>query len=111
MRGYPKYNFPLFDKISEIVRSHGAEAVNPADIDREHEGTKDEDLPENGAECTGTGDQREIAKRDLNAVLDCDGIVMLPSWENSIGAKAELAAAEWAGLKIFHTDGEKIYEI
>jgi nucleoside 2-deoxyribosyltransferase len=113
MRGYPKYNFPLFDKVAKICKKQGFDPVSPADLDRQA-GTKDEDLPENGADCdnivASAGTQLEIIKRDLEALLDCDAICLLPNWDRSTGAIAELSVAEWAGLTIYFYDetNEKI---
>ena len=38
--------------------------------------------------------------RDIEAVRWCDAIYMLPGWENSKGARAELAIANWIGKQI-----------
>jgi hypothetical protein len=109
MRGCAKLNFPLFDRVAALVETLGFEAVNPADIDREY-GITDDNLPESAEESHAFADSidtKEVAKRDLLAVLECDGIVLLPDWENSNGAKAEKALADWLGLEIFYFDEEK----
>jgi len=107
MRGYPKYNYPLFDKVFKICEFQGFSPVSPAIIDREF-GVKDEDLPENGADCNGivngAGNQLSIIKRDLSALLKCGAICLLPGWDRSTGAIAELAVAEWAGLTVYFYD-------
>jgi hypothetical protein len=36
--------------------------------------------------------------RDVAALSLCDAIALLPGWEESIGARAEKACAEWMGL-------------
>jgi hypothetical protein len=38
---------------------------------------------------------KDAVKRDLEAVMACDGIALLPEWEKSKGARAELAVAQW----------------
>lgn len=38
---------------------------------------------------------------DLQLLAHCDGIVMLPGWESSKGATAELAFARDHGLKVY----------
>lgn len=40
-------------------------------------------------------------KQDMEWLRLCDGIVLLPGWERSKGAKMELAEAEQLGLTVF----------
>lgn len=103
MRGYPKLNFPLFDEARDAAIKMGFEVISPADIDREFDLT-DDMLPATEEEAKTwihTVDQREIAKRDLLAVLECGGIVLLPYWHNSKGAVTEAALADWLNLQTF----------
>lgn len=44
---------------------------------------------------------RHAAERDLAAILTCDSIHLLPGWQESKGARAERAVAEWIGLGVF----------
>jgi hypothetical protein len=46
-------------------------------------------------------------KRDLDAIQSCDALVLLPEWENSKGARAERAVAEWAGLRVGYLWSER----
>jgi hypothetical protein len=41
-----------------------------------------------------------IVERDIKALLTCDAIAMLPGWQHSVGAKAELAVARFKQLKV-----------
>jgi len=41
---------------------------------------------------------------DLEMLRRCDVIVMIPGWENSTGAKAELAEAERLGLEVIYAE-------
>jgi len=100
MRGIEHYNFPAFDKAAELARSLGFDPVSPADLDRDNgfDGmsiTQDNwyDLPE-------SFDLRKTVQRDLAAMLTCDAIAMLPGFERSTGAGAELAVAQWMGLEV-----------
>jgi hypothetical protein len=44
--------------------------------------------------------------RDLTALSNLDAICMLPDWESSPGAKAELAFAQAIGLKVLKITNE-----
>lgn len=92
MRGFHKFNFPAFDAAAEEIRKLGWEVISPADIDREN-GFDPEDDEE--------PDLLPIIKRDVKAILECDAIIMLPGWENSTGANAEIGLAYWAGMKCY----------
>jgi hypothetical protein len=114
MRGYYKFNFPRFDEARDVLKSLGYTVISPADLDREF--VFDPTSPYFTPPYVMDGDDgldpksakfqsiyiREIATRDLNALIYCDGIVLLPGWENSIGAQAELAVAKWIGLEIYY---------
>lgn len=39
-------------------------------------------------------------KKDIPAMLECDGVAVLPGWENSTGAKLELHIAQNVCLPI-----------
>jgi hypothetical protein len=102
MRGYANFNFPAFDFAAGILRMEGHEVFSPAERDRSIHGTTLED--------NATGDEKEaIAKTGfslreaLAADTDyiakhADGIALLPGWEKSSGAQAELALAKALGL-------------
>lgn len=101
MRGIVNYNFDTFDEVANALRAEGHTVFNPADIDREngfdpHQLPRSHDwskLPE-GMEI------RDIVRRDLKALLECDAIWLLPGWSFSRGAQAEFAVASWLGLEI-----------
>lgn len=95
MQGKPLYNFPLFDEVSASLKRDGYEPVNPAELDRQAGFD-----PANGDVVTPEF-LEQARKRDLEALLTCDGILLLPGWEGSKGARAEHAVALWAGLDAF----------
>jgi hypothetical protein len=105
MSGIQFFNFPAFDALrDELNVGQSWEVVSPADIDREYgfDATK---MPEDSDWYSippSAGTREEIMRRDINALLTCRAIYMLPGWENSAGAKAELHLARWAGLEILH---------
>jgi hypothetical protein len=101
MRGHRFYNFPLFDSAAKWLAVAGYEPVNPAEIDRlngfdptalpaDHDwSTLPEGLPIS-----------DLVRRDVDAILTCEAIYMLPGWESSVGAVAEYNIAKWLGLEI-----------
>lgn len=106
MRSVKFYNFPAFDAAAERLRAEGHTVFNPTDIDREA-GFDPTTLPEDHdwdkmPECLNL---REVIKRDIDAILECDTIMLLPGWYRSVGATAELNVAMWAGLQVLVDEG------
>ena len=103
MRGYPLFNYPAFDEAAAYVRSLGMQAVSPAEKDRKW--GVDEARPETAVNI----DMAKVMRWDLRQVLSCDGIVLLPGWHNSQGARLERIVAESTGRKIFlYTEGKLV---
>lgn len=105
MRGLPEFNFPTFFKAAKHLRSLGWEVINPA----EH----DVDMGFDPAGKAGTTAELEYAEFDLKGaalwdlnriINDADGIVLLPGWKRSGGAKAEYAVAKWMKLPVYEYD-------
>lgn len=108
MRHRPFFNFPAFDSAAEDLRSRGFHVISPADLDRAA-GFDPKRLPANwdwGTLPDGF-ELRHAAKRDLEALLSCEAIHLLPGWEGSKGANAELAVAHWVGLKVFDYEDQQ----
>jgi hypothetical protein len=106
MRGIAWFNYPMFDRIAKQLRDQGLCVINPADEDRKHDGfdpfeNPSHAVPEN---CTfpRTMDFNKTVRRCLEAVLRCDEIVLLPGWERSSGAVAELTLAMWLNKRVRH---------
>ena len=96
MRGYAAYNFPAFDRAERILRNRDYHPVSPAAMDRLFEGWGA--APPEGIEFTQEDFKRFIL-RDIVALMDCDAICRLPGWQDSKGAKLEIALAEFLGLE------------
>jgi len=94
MRNFPNLNHPAFFEAEETLKKHGCNVINPARMDQElgldpHKSQMDVEFIV------------QAARRDIDAVFECDGIALLPEWENSKGAKAELAVAQWLGKPVY----------
>lgn len=112
MRGIPNFNFPAFDYAAGKLREAGFEVFSPAERDRDIHGTKLED--------NASGDEKEAAAKvgfSLREALgadtawisaQADGIALLPGWEKSSGANAELALARALGLTVIHLGKEYV---
>lgn len=103
MRGRPQFNFPAFFAGEHALYATGWDAVyNPARMDVEADGEATMTLTD---EYVGRPvNTRRYAKRDCAILIDVlraedgDAIVVLPGWEQSRGASAEVAVARWVGL-------------
>jgi Domain of unknown function (DUF4406) len=96
MSGYPQQNFPLFDRVANLLRDQGYEIVSPAELDS----------PEERA--IALADQRsqqswgDFLSRDVKIVADdVQGIIFLPGWEKSRDARLEATVGLLMG-KDFH---------
>lgn len=93
MTGYPAWNFPAFHESAKVLRAAGYDVVNPAELDEEINAKSSTLTPEEW-----TRDLHIAAiRRDVLAVLDVDGVAVLPGWEASKGARAEVAVAAAVG--------------
>jgi nucleoside 2-deoxyribosyltransferase len=99
MTGHENYNFDAFDKVRDYLKAAGHHPISPADIDRLYEGWKV--YPPAGFVPTDD-DRARFMRRDLNAIEGADAIYMMEGWENSKGARVELAYAEFLGKKIMY---------
>lgn len=94
MRGYPNYNFDMFAQARDWLRQGGLNAVCPAELDLCEGFNPSTTMP--------SVDIASAFSRDIYELMDkCDSILMLPGWEKSVGANAELAVAEMLGLQVY----------
>lgn len=103
MRGIKHYNFDAFFNAERYMERMGAACVvNPAreDLDSGSIGfdPRDVDVADWNLFPGSDGDFIEVALRDIEILSRCETICMLEGYENSAGAKAELAFAKWIGL-------------
>ena len=111
MRGIPYFNFPAFFAAEAKLKKKGHKVFNPARRDVQKYGKE-------VAAASGTVKEaasqvgfslREALAMDTSWIcLNADAIALLPGWETSKGAKAELALAKALGLKVIKlTKGTK----
>lgn len=73
----PDHNFEALDAAAAYLRSLGAEVVNPADLDRN-------ERREGWENCL---------RRDIQYLVGCDAVAVLPEYETSRGARLETHVA------------------
>jgi hypothetical protein len=104
MRGIPLYNFPAFDQAAWELKDLGYCPISPTDIDRQY-GFDPRDLPQPWDWTTFPKKSmklQDVIMRDVVAILQCDGVLMLPGHLDSAGAIAEKRLALWAGIPVFY---------
>lgn len=103
MTGYDKWNFPAFDEYAARLRATGKYVISPAELDRDAGfDENDERLPDNF--------MFDAMRRDIEALLQVDAVVLMPGWEKSKGVAIELAVAKALGLRIYeYPEGSDSY--
>lgn len=110
MSGRPAFNIPAFDAAANDLRALGHEVVSPAEVDGPV--TREVLLQsESGSHADFPADESWsfYLARDFRILADSgiEAIVCLPGWEESKGARAEVAVG--AVLGIPHVDFETFY--
>ena len=100
----PAFNFPLFFEATKVLREQfGYTVLSPAEKDLEtipewlFLNNEKGDLAQLVEESAANGTpftMRNAMEWDLPAILKSDGIVLLPEWESSTGARYERVVAE-----------------
>ena len=93
MRGLPDFNYPKFNQYAQAHRMAGWFVVNPVEIGADY-GTPDQINADPALLAA-------VMAAELHALETCDAIYLLDGWQNSEGARKELAAAIAYGLKIY----------
>jgi hypothetical protein len=100
MSNIEHHNFPAFDAACETLRRRGLSILSPHEVAHDHENGVVGSLPWN-----------TYLHRDLLEMLQtkCTGIILLPGWSKSNGAKLELQLALGLGYDVyFYRYGELI---
>ena len=105
MSGQPRWGFDAFEKAGADLRAVGYDVFSPAEADLAAGFN-----PESPAGYFTPERYRDTLVADLHIVAyECDGVAVLPGWEDSPGARAEVALAnalrhpvdevsDWLGL-------------
>lgn len=102
MTGIPQFNFPMFDRYARVLREAGHSIVSPAELDHEKERALAMSSPDGSAANHHGSTWIECLRRDLDIVLadDCLGVLAMPGWTDSAGARWETDCAQRAGKKV-----------
>jgi hypothetical protein len=93
----PQFNFPLFDWVTAVLREQGHTVISPAELDsaevRGHAMASLDGAP--GAyEAANDKTWGDFLSRDVKIIADeITGVVLLPEWFSSRGAKLEAFVA------------------
>jgi hypothetical protein len=109
MSGIPQFNFPAFFDAAAKLRERGYVIVSPAEIDNEENkgaALRSPDgkthVNEDGTVGRAQKSWGDFLSRDVKLIADqVDGIIFLPNWEKSRGAKLEAFTALLSGGKRF----------
>ena len=111
MRGYPALNHAAFHSYEEWLTSFGFTVISPAAHDHEVDiHPEEEDFDANG-DVFGAETISTLMEWCLTKVLrEATMVALLPGWEQSKGALAEIAAAKAVGIPVFEIDrpGERL---
>lgn len=104
MSGVPQFNFPAFDAAAADLRSRGYDIVSPAELDDEEvraEALASPDGKPKGREHAAGQTWGDFLARDVKLIADdgIKGIIFLPNWWKSRGARLEAFVGLLCGLK------------
>jgi hypothetical protein len=100
MTGIKDFNYHAFREAASKLEDAGHTVFNPADNDVAN-GFDPRGMSGDAAEAKAAGfDLREALKQDLSWICDhAEGIALLPGWEESKGARAEVGLAHALGIE------------
>lgn len=108
MRGHEDYNRPLFEKARECLKRNFVETYLPSEVIIPHDLDGDDVKDKTQEEVYD--DVQLMAKflaRNIETIAQCSYVCLLPSWENSGGARCEREAALRLEVSLIFYDEEK----
>jgi hypothetical protein len=100
MRGRKDFNFPAFNQAARQLRALGHEVFNPAERDVEALGRVPRSKHGDESRIRGFSLREALAADTQWIALHADGIAVLPGWDESKGAQAEVALAHALRLEV-----------
>ena len=103
MTGYPQFNIPAFDSAAEDLRRLGHDVVSPAELDDPEDRAAALASPDGGTiHYTKGKTWGDFLARDVKLIADggIEGIIVLPGWSMSKGARLETFVGHLKGLPI-----------
>ncbi len=94
MRGYPRFNFDRFEAAMLDLQELGYEVISPHRMDLDLGFDPDRSLEDN------VFDVEDAVRRDVEAIIRADAIVLLEGSDKSTGATAERWIAKWLGRPV-----------
>jgi hypothetical protein len=92
MTGIKDYNYPAFYEAEERLTALGHRCMNPARL---------------SAPLGMDAKWEEYMRNSLKHLMDCEGIALLPNWEDSRGARLEHTIAVALGMAVLYLSTEK----
>jgi len=116
MSGLPQFNFPAFFAAADQLRAAGFEVVSPAEIDNEEDKGAALRSPDGQLVKHTDGVAKtwgDFLARDVKLLADTgiQGIVFLPNWQNSKGAKLEAFVGLLQGFKFWEYEEGFAYRV
>jgi hypothetical protein len=97
------FNFPYFDIVAKALRAKGYEVVSPAELDDAEYRAKVLSEGLTGYETHLLGAWGDCLARDVKLISDggIEGIILLPDWQKSRGARLEAFVGVLCDLKFW----------
>lgn len=116
MTGLPQFNIPAFDLMAGTLRSEDFEVVSPVELDGEAYRQWAIQSPD-GASMDGNPNGwtwGHVLARDVELIADdgIEGIVALPGWERSRGARLETFVADaMCNIPVYTWKYDRLHEV
>lgn len=96
MKDVPGLNFRAFEETAKHLRSLGFDVVSPVEVGKWHFGDDT------------TRPSQDYLRKDIEVLLTCNSICLLPGWERSVGARCEAVIARTFSMSFRDSSGELI---
>lgn len=87
MSGIEDFNFPSFQEAARKLRAAGYDVEDPS---------------EKGI--IADWSWHDYLRFDIKALMECDGVAVLPGWPSSRGARPEVTVAEGLDMQVMSVD-------